>query len=88
MMTCRRITELTARESAGELGFGYKLAVGLHRGFCADCRRFARQIAEIEAVSAAFFTDAAPRAAEVQLSDETRTRMKLALKTEASGDPS
>lgn len=79
MMTCRRVTELTTVELAGELKFGHKLAVGFHRGLCAKCRRFRRQIAAVDRAVARHLRRAAPASADVRLSDETRVAMKRAL---------
>ena len=42
---CREVSELVSQGLDRELGFGERLALGLHFRICKGCRRFGRQMA-------------------------------------------
>ncbi|MCU0702548.1 MAG: hypothetical protein MUF18_00980 [Fimbriiglobus sp.] len=83
MITCQRAAEWTSRELDDPLPAGRRVALGLHRLLCGDCRRFRTQLAEIDqAVGEAV---AHAEATAEPLSDDARERIRHALQDAQAG---
>jgi hypothetical protein len=83
VISCQRAAEWTSRELDAALGGGHRLALGVHRLLCGKCRRFRVQLAEIDRAVGEFVAAGAP--ADARLPDESKERIKQALRDEAGG---
>lgn len=76
MLNCRALVACSSDYLDGRLGLLARLDARRHLMFCADCRRFIRQLAVTREV-VRHFPDASPREVDVlaqRLADERRSR--------------
>lgn len=81
MITCRRAAELLSRELDVDLPLHQRMLLRVHVFVCGACRRFRRQIAEIDRVATVLLKDSRPRgpgmpaAAKVRLNQMVDERL-------------
>jgi hypothetical protein len=81
-MTCKRIAQLLSERQDHELSFGRRLMLRLHLSWCVFCRRLARQLDSIHAISRALgavTAEGEDPGFEVSLSPVAKTRIKRLL---------
>jgi hypothetical protein len=83
--TCREVARLTSEGRDHPLPLGMRLRLGLHRGFCQWCARYAEQLDLLHEASQLY-----PKHIEhlkgPKLDENARARMKGALQRETTGD--
>jgi hypothetical protein len=88
MMSCKDAGEALSKSLDGKLGWGRRLALGLHLFVCGMCRRLRRQLRLLDrAGRQADAREDAQTDGGAALSEAARERIKHALRREAGGSP-
>ncbi len=85
LISCRRATELTSQELDTELTFHRRFVLGAHRLVCGACRRFRKQLIDIDRALEEFWNET-NGPADVRMPDESKTRIREVLKSATSDD--
>jgi predicted anti-sigma-YlaC factor YlaD len=85
LISCRRATELTSQELDTELSFHRRFVLGAHRFVCGACRRFRKQLVNIDRALEEFLNETTGPA-DVQMPDESKIRIREVLKSATSDD--
>jgi hypothetical protein len=80
MITCQKAVELTSRELDAPLPFGSRSMLGVHRWLCSACRRFRKQLIEVDEAVRDYLDAGVPT--NVALPDDARQRIQQALRDE------
>lgn len=83
MISCQRAAAWTSRELDAALNPAARSLLGFHRLVCGNCRRYGRQLAEVDAAVAGFLADGLPEPA--RLPGEARERITRALRDASGG---
>jgi hypothetical protein len=83
MISCKRAAELISLSQEAPLRWRQRLALALHLGVCAMCRRFRRHVRLLERAGRAAPGPAAPDG--VTLPAEAKDRIKRALREQGAG---
>ena len=83
--TCREIARLTSAQREHPLSIGMRLRLGLHRGFCQWCARYAEQLDFIHDASL-ILSDHTDEIGGPSLGHDAKARMKRALQREPGED--
>lgn len=83
MITCKRAAERLSNALDGELPFGSRLALAIHRVLCAKCRRYGRLLDELDRGADAFFDESAVALAGLTVA--AAERIKRALRSATQG---
>ena len=77
--SCRRAVELATEALDTPLPLNKKLALFFHRLACSACRRFRRQMGEIDRVVGDYVDETIVEPDGIGLTEESKTRIKAAL---------
>lgn len=83
MISCRRAAAWTSRELDAALNPAARSLLGVHRLMCGNCRRYRRQLVEVDAAVSGFLAEVVPESA--RLPDEARDRITRALRDASGG---
>jgi predicted anti-sigma-YlaC factor YlaD len=78
MISCRRASELTSLQLDSDLSIGQKLAVRVHRLMCPACRRFQKQLIQINEETGEFFKSSSGMET-IPMPEESRVRIQTQL---------
>ena len=81
MMTCRRAAELISQELDTALPVHQRARLGFHVLVCGACRRFRRQLGEVDGAAAEFLTAQGAGDRVVALPRETKDHLRAVILT-------